>query len=211
MTQNNNISDELKALSPLLAELPKILPYTVPEGYFDTALLAVLKRSVQSSASAIPLQKPDHNYFENLSSSVLSKIYEQDSRPEQHWPVAMPYTVQQEYFVQLPETILQRVKKPAKIIPMRWVLRIAASILIIAGAWGIFKYTQPDPIDYVSALSEISDNELFAFADSNVLTAITAEYLSEEIDDAGSIWELDIETSLSYINDDALEYYLNYM
>lgn len=77
---------ELQALSPLLAGLPKTLPYHVPENYFS-ANLAVLPAVLSDNTPAVldlidntgPYTVPA-GYFDRLPGEVLQKITPQRAR-----------------------------------------------------------------------------------------------------------------------------------
>ncbi|HET7896201.1 MAG TPA: hypothetical protein VFL47_00980, partial [Flavisolibacter sp.] len=83
-------ADELRELSPLLAGLPKTLPYSVPEGYFDANL------------ASLPF------VYGNEASALLGAIGK-----------TMPYAVPQGYFENLPQQVLAHVATPkAKVVPL---------------------------------------------------------------------------------------------
>ena len=76
MKFDNGILNELKQLSPLLAELPKRNVFAVPDGYFET-LGATILLCVQEDFAIINHAKNTdipEGYFENLSSNILDKI-----------------------------------------------------------------------------------------------------------------------------------------
>ncbi|MBD0375726.1 MAG: hypothetical protein ICV51_08880 [Flavisolibacter sp.] len=99
-------AEELQQLSPVLAAIPKKMPYETPENYFT------------GIADELPmLMKPE----------VLSPVLAQHDKK-------MPYKVPDGYFDSLPATIKARINKPkAKVIALnsrRW-LRMAAAAMII--------------------------------------------------------------------------------
>ena len=75
MTQSDNISAELRELSPLLAGISKLNVYNVPDGYFETLkidLLVAVSGATDmqfAAASSVP-----ENYFTNLSLILLDKV-----------------------------------------------------------------------------------------------------------------------------------------
>ena len=85
-TMNNNdiISDELKEISPAVANINRRNVYSVPSGYFldlaERLLVSVKQQSEISSlsASAMPFKVPD-SYFDSLSSEILNKVRLQHS------------------------------------------------------------------------------------------------------------------------------------
>jgi hypothetical protein len=70
MNGENDISDELKALSILVDRISRQHPYTVPAGYFDTLAQQVLGRIASKS---LTFTVPD-GYFDNFASRVLDRI-----------------------------------------------------------------------------------------------------------------------------------------
>lgn len=99
------VTEELSALSPLLAAIPKKMPFSTPENYFSEL------------AAGIPsLTK------EETIPSVLREHHRQ-----------MPYEVPAGYFESLSEVILARVAKPtARVVrmnPRRW-MRVAAAAMV---------------------------------------------------------------------------------
>jgi hypothetical protein len=101
-----SVNEELSTLSPLLAAIPRTMPYTLPENYF------------QDQVADLPAL-----IDEEVIPSVLSEHHRQ-----------MPYETPAGYFNTLPEAILARVERPkAKVVPMRtrgW-MRVAAAAMIV--------------------------------------------------------------------------------
>lgn len=96
-------ADELAALSPLLASLPKALPYRLPPGYFDENL---------SVLSSLVLE---------TESPVLAAIGNQ-----------VPYTVPQGYFETLPQQVLNRLAPQAKLVSLfgnTWMRAAVAAVM----------------------------------------------------------------------------------
>ena len=76
---NDNIQDELQALSPLLAGIKDINVFTTPAGYFNQLSVAVI--DAISSSRYIDTNTTDNSsvsvpkgYFENLAKNVIQKI-----------------------------------------------------------------------------------------------------------------------------------------
>ena len=98
---------ELGELSPLLAGIPKITPYSVPFSYFE------------ENIETVP------NLNQETESPVLSYVGKE-----------LPYSVPQDYFENLAEQVLSKISKPtAKVVPLfaRTWMRVA-SAAVIAGA-----------------------------------------------------------------------------
>mgnify|MGYP001424447664 CR=1 FL=1 len=83
MTRSNQILQELENISPVVAQLNAVVPYQVPEVYFDTLSSVIMARIatggheenslLQVAGKQMPQDVPV-GYFENLAISILSKI-----------------------------------------------------------------------------------------------------------------------------------------
>lgn len=109
-----SVNEELSALSPLLAAIPRNTPYTTPENYF------------KDLSADLPV----------LADDVLPSVLSEHHR-------RMPYETPAGYFETLPEVVLARVERPgAKVVQMRtrgW-MRVAAAAMVagvmaISGFW----------------------------------------------------------------------------
>jgi hypothetical protein len=81
---NNSVDGELKEISPLLASIPRNMPYSIPDNYFVQALeeIPVITNETVifgelKAAKQMPYNVPD-DYFSSLSGNILSKI---DTKP----------------------------------------------------------------------------------------------------------------------------------
>ena len=77
MSSSEDILNEMKEISPLLADMVRTNPYTLPKGYFERLPGTVLQK-IQDAPVLLPglphtYQVPD-NYFETLPDSILSKL-----------------------------------------------------------------------------------------------------------------------------------------
>jgi len=82
MDKSNEILDELKGISPLLAGMEKINVYKVPEKYFDglaerITIYAFLNQENRTDFNKNPGQQVPEKYFDTLSDQILSKIKKQ--------------------------------------------------------------------------------------------------------------------------------------
>ena len=80
MENRKNIINELKELSPVLAQSNPITPYEVPQGYFESLPEAILTQVQTREASPvlpaskqIPYSVPT-GYFENLADAILNRV-----------------------------------------------------------------------------------------------------------------------------------------
>ena len=78
MNNHNNIKDELKELNSLLADMPRSMPYAVPQGYFNqlpehaAAKVMAGDRELTIKHDA-PYEVPA-GYFEQLPSKIMAKV-----------------------------------------------------------------------------------------------------------------------------------------
>lgn len=79
MEEQNNVTDETRAIAPLLCEAKKIMPYWVSPNYFEQLSSNVLIAAKLNSVKNNPLTYAvPTNYFENLSNNILSRIASDD-------------------------------------------------------------------------------------------------------------------------------------
>lgn len=132
MNFSAEILNELKEISPLLATIEKHNVFSVPDDYFNTLSLEVIKRSVYADYKdqAINGQSVPDGYFEGLSQSVLNKIKSAEQSPAEELKALSPmlysiqnenvYTVPAGYFKNIENTILHTVNPPkAKIVEFK--------------------------------------------------------------------------------------------
>ena len=128
MQISTEIYNELNEISPLLAGIEKKHIFSVPQGYFDTLSINILKK-INIDSAEFKLAVPE-GYFENLSTSVLNKIKSLNEDPSQELRTLSPmlYSIQNEnvfevpagYFKSLEANILSKITKPqAKVIEIK--------------------------------------------------------------------------------------------
>src|SRR5258708_39408230 len=80
MENSPEISNELMAISPLLAGLEKMNVFRVPEGYFNELQFRITNYAILNNTSPAEnlnkrnLQEVPSGYFETLSDSILAKV-----------------------------------------------------------------------------------------------------------------------------------------
>lgn len=82
MQAKNDISDELRSLSALVAGIGRQMPYELPEGYFEGLPLVVLNRVARTAIHVEPVVElpksltfsVPEGYFDGFASQVLSRI-----------------------------------------------------------------------------------------------------------------------------------------
>lgn len=150
------ILNELMEISPALARMERVNPYTVPAGYFiglDEHLMTMAKidehsPALQGIAMKNTMQVPE-GYFEGLASSILNKIKAEENLSvddELRSLSSMLYTLDKVnvykaptgYFETLSEELLNKVspKESAKVISftqrksIKWMRYAAAAVVI---------------------------------------------------------------------------------
>lgn len=156
---NNDILNELKELSPLLAGMEKVNVFTIPDGYFDSISATVLL-VVREEEHTLPALSGHSTfdipagYFESLAGNILTKIKDGELTHRQELRALSPmlYSIQNENVYKVPDgyfdgvaiAILQQVQpQEAKLTPLRkrsniFKYAIAASVVGIM-ALGVYK------------------------------------------------------------------------
>lgn len=203
MENRNDILNELREISPVLAGINNINVYSVPAGYFDgfaQNILPLVKDEQSSLLSSINKQAGSipAGYFDTLAESILSKIKAQEA-PEAY-PVLDKigrqnvYTVPQGYFDTLSTDIINKATLPqAKVVSMQkrtgWFKYAAAASVVIMLTFGVYKFTSNKNNvalpEYVEAGKKIKnvDEELAKVSEEEIL-----KYLQKE--------GTDVETAL---------------
>lgn len=164
MENSNDILNELKALSPVIAAIEKNNPFKVPDGYFENLSNDIMlgigieygvnqQDSHLTSAADVPI-----GYFDSLAQDVLQKIKlltTEDAVSELKSLSPMLYSIQHEnifevpegYFEGLSEDVLNKVMpKQARVITMQRRTSIifkyaVAAVFTGVMALGVFKFT----------------------------------------------------------------------
>jgi hypothetical protein len=191
MNTRNTILEELKALDSGLANFPNSLPYSVPEGYFNSLAENILRRVKAQDLLAsdeiaelspllsglsrkMPFEVPQ-DYFQNsMDDLAIIGSEDEESAVLSLIEKEMPYKVPYGYFESLPESILNRVvPRKGKVVSMakRGWMRVAAAAMVagIITISGIFYFNRSKdiPVDnpqwVASKLKTVSDKELEEF------------------------------------------------
>ena len=178
MNNRNDISEELKNMGSSLADMPRIMPYTMPDGYAknfrselaDTIKSLDEKNAVSEWAKTIPYLVPA-GYFEGLADSIIDTIDIEDISGG--LPKELPLIVPPGYFKSLPDNLLlaaktNGVKKQHKQMPLkpkntfpaiRWAAAAVLLICISLGSYITFFHSDqsgnPERI-----LASVSTNEI---------------------------------------------------
>lgn len=239
MENRNDILNELKELSTVLAAIEKTNVFTVPDGYFEylsTDILLGIENAngllmdvAVANTGDIPV-----GYFDSLASSILNKIKAQnveDAAAEIRALSPMLYSIQnenvfevpQEYFKNLPEAVVNKVSPQLKVISLQrrsstfFKYAVAAAFTGVM-ALGVFKFTaKTDDItglpEYVTAGLKVNDvdGELAKIADADIVKFLEAD--GTDINAAivaNSVDKNELPSAEDYLMDEkALDKYLN--
>ncbi len=131
MNNRTSILNELQTLAPGLAHLPTAMPYTVPQGYFETlapTLLATLKTGALPllflpKDKKMPYSVPE-GYFENLARDIVRKVSPAQAVPEGYFdtlPAILLNKIRHQEVTQELETVAPLLntisKKPVQAVP----------------------------------------------------------------------------------------------
>jgi hypothetical protein len=77
MERKNEIPEELKSLQSPLADMPRSMPFEIPQGYFEALpadMLAALQGGEKpaDSSDSMPYSLPEH-YFDSLPQEILAR------------------------------------------------------------------------------------------------------------------------------------------
>jgi hypothetical protein len=205
MENRNNILNELKEISPVLAGIDRVNVYNVPAGYFEgfaQNMLPLVKDEQSSLLSSINKQAGSvpAGYFDTLADNILGKIKAQESA--ETYPILDKisrqnvYTVPQDYFETLSAEIVNKATQPqAKVVSMQkrtgWFKYAAAASVVIMLTFGVYKFinTTNGKIDAVTkeGMAIAKDNKF-----EEVLTNVTEEDIIQYLQKEGT----DVETAL---------------
>jgi hypothetical protein len=198
MQEREDILNELNAISPLVASVPRVNVYRVDENYFD-GIRAELQARIIASNFIAPQNKLDvpAGYFENLPNNILAKIKSQENNPvftemEELSPTIANignnnvYTVPQDYFEQL--------AMPS----------IASAKVVKMGSRSIFKYAAAAVVTGLLGLG------IFTFVNKNAVQINGSEVDSVVMAKANEIIQKkSFEKELENVSDEDLEQYLS--
>jgi len=227
MEHRQEILQELRDISPLIADSQQVNPFTVPQGYFDGLAGSILEKmridTLLSNASANTYGIPA-GYFERLAGNILSKIQSGSNEIRTELEEVAPllntiskqeiYSVPAGYFAQ---TNFAKVARYGKVITLRvarkWTQYAAAAVMAGVLVTGAFIFTdnrtnldneQYQRMDVTSELNKVSDDELVKYVNNPehaIAAPATTQLASEE--------ELvDVKNNIQQVSDDELKQYL---
>jgi hypothetical protein len=215
MNNRNTIQDELNELNSGLNSNSNGTPYSVPEGYFEglaASVMAKIKGEDIVSASeeirqlspvlagisrSMPHSVPDDYFQLNMEGLKAFTSEEEESVVLSFIDKEMPYEVPAGYFANVPEQVLEKVSKPAKVVPLmqrKWMrLAVAAVITGFIAVSGIVYFNNrsgnttgngSNAVPVAVELKKASTEELKQFINNNAVvmpddnTATTASKTS---------------------------------
>lgn len=144
MEKSTEILNELRTISPMLAEMEKVNVFTVPEGYFIDLEEKIATTVFLHQDEKAPFQKVPEGYFDSLSSKILSRIKEEEESAEGEIKSISPalhylreenvFSVPEGYFDDLSDNILNKIKgQNAKVVSFdsarKWWKYAAAAVI----------------------------------------------------------------------------------
>ncbi len=196
MENRNDILNELKQLSPLLAERKKENLFIVPENYFSTVEENVMEKIQAESVS------------HELKNSGLAAFKKQEM-------FEVPYG----YFERLPNEILQKTSRKKSLTILESVSEyfqysfrlthlLAATPMLAVMILAIVVITKPvDEIETISPLAQISNEEISSYLSENISSldesSIVAQMNEKSLNNLNAGIEVqnsDFEESLNDLN-----------
>lgn len=225
MQRNNDILNELREISPLLADIPKGNIQTVPAGYFDNLEVRICISSLlhqKETKEYFIKEKPGvpSGYFDSLSASILSKIKDVNSaESELSFPLLDSlrnknvFTVPEGYFDHLSEQIIAGtgIKEPAKVISIganKWWKYAAAALiagLMMISVFYIYNSGGNEVYQYLAASQQYQTSAQI----EDGIASLNDDDIVKYLEMHGNI--TDNEVLLNYIDTDALPSELDYL
>ncbi|RYY70221.1 MAG: hypothetical protein EOO13_07230 [Chitinophagaceae bacterium] len=167
MNQSSNILDELRELSPTLAQIPRVNVFKAPEGYFET-LSALLLLETAGDTNQLRMQRSvPEGYFDGLAANIMNRIKVAESSTENSvdsisaiiGPIGNRniFTVPDGYFETLADSIMQRISDETGSDVMRETNSISP-VLAAIGNKNVFRV----PEHYFETLSISRNTEISA-------------------------------------------------
>ena len=171
MEKSTEILNELRTISPVLAEMEKVNVFMVPEGYFinlDEKIATTVFLQIERKEN---FKKVPEGYFDSLSSKILSRINEEESAeseiksisPALHYlKEEKVFTVPEGYFDDLSDQILNKINSQnSKIVSFssarKWWKYAAAAVvagIITIASLQIFKTPNSNGGENLATASE---------------------------------------------------------
>ncbi|TWI81323.1 hypothetical protein IQ13_2340 [Lacibacter cauensis] len=162
MTRSTDIVKELEALSPVVAQINAVVPYQVPEVYFETLSTVVMARiaaggneenSLLQIAGKVMPQDVPAGYFNSLADTILTKLKANGNNVavtdelQELSPVlagiskANVYEAPAGYFDTLTTAVTAKLQPETKVVSLsvarKWMRYAAAAVVLSMLAFGI--------------------------------------------------------------------------
>lgn len=168
------IYNELKEISPFLAEMERVNVYAVPENYFEVFAEQILRTT--NPLYSLPASEPHFSevpegYFESLPLNILNKIKSLESNGAEQISEMSPmlysvqnknvYSVPKGYFENFPSTIIKAVRPQAKVVAMTrratiWKYARAAVVAGIVAVSALWVINNPSQNPAVTAGTKVN-------------------------------------------------------
>lgn len=225
MQENNNISEELKAISPLLGSIKRNCPYAEPAGYFDSLvddILANIKLSTLANNSNI-YSLPD-GYFENFADSVFQRIKLEETKvsdvhKELYEVAPLLNNISKRNIYSLPENYfdgfsieMQILQEPAKVISLAAKFKkalhyaVAASVLFVIASTS-FLYVHQHSKNINKSLS--IEQRLATLNDDDIINYLKYDHQADDISPASNAQDTQLQNLLMNASDEEIERYLD--
>ncbi len=191
--------------APTLAAIGKVIPFTLPAGYFED-LSDSLKARILIESMHVKGEngfRVPHNYFEDLSLRIGEKVAVENIRT---MAPSDGFTIPEGYFSELSTRINTRVEgSPKRNTPVRslftsWVSYAAAACVTVMIATGI--YFSSDTHNFNEQLSEVPDEEIINYLQAHS-TAGDTPFIIENLNPD------ELEQVTPDVSADELELYIN--
>ncbi|MFY7841131.1 MAG: hypothetical protein ACOVP7_12690 [Lacibacter sp.] len=238
MTRSTDIVKELEALSPVVAQINAVVPYQVPEVYFETLSTVIMARIAAGGNEENSLllvagkempQVAPAGYFDTLADNILLKVKAEANSTaiadelQELSPVLAGiskrnvYEVPAGYFDTVTANISTQLKPEVKVVAVsnarKWIRYAAAAVVLSMLAFGI-NYTLQKKGDAETIASKIKTEAQFNKQLASVSEQAIIDYLQLTADtkDAEAIKQLIDGTQLpeeaDYIDEEFLDAFM---
>jgi hypothetical protein len=228
MNNNDIILNELKEISPAVANINRRNIYSVPSGYFlDLAeqLLDLVKQHPETfifKTTATPFKIPA-SYFDGLSSEILNKVKQQhsaQSEVERELAEIAPllntiskvpvYTIPHGYFKNLEA---HKIDSEAKVIYMsksRRFIRYAAAAAItgLVAIGGIFYANNDSPDNALTAAPKFNQQQVKQLSDEEIVNYLRSDPAATDVTITNNAQEKDLQNFTKELTDEEISSFL---
>jgi hypothetical protein len=229
MDNMNTILNELKSISPAVANISKENVYTIPTGYFEKLPAHIISYVTANETdtiakSTLPFSVPG-NYFENLTAKIISNVKRQR-------PVANEISAELESIAPLLNTISKREiyslpgnyfneldikpKKTGKLISLvdrgnklvRYAVAAVVAGIMVTG--GIALYDKESSPSATASISNYKPEEVKSLSDDEIIEFLSVNSSSADVTANSTIENQpdDISNSLQEMSDQEIKQYL---